>query len=156
MTDAKESSSPLPDPGRLPHGPGFRFVTAVDKRQVSEDGASQGTGRWELTGEESFFSDHFPQRPILPGVLLIESLAQFSGLIHFASVEGIGRPDVGIASVDVRLLRPVMPPATLILQATSRETAGPLTRFDVSASVDGKRVARGSLHLTASIQGEQS
>jgi len=156
MTDVRQSDPWLPSPEQLPHGPGFRFITAVDERKLLEDGATKGRGRWELSGEEAFFKDHFPDRPILPGVLLIEALAQFSGLIHFASNEDEHHPDVGIASVDVRLLRPVVPPATLILETTSRESAGPLTRFDVSASVDGKRAARGSLHLTASMQGGSS
>ncbi|MGB0766539.1 MAG: 3-hydroxyacyl-ACP dehydratase FabZ family protein [Phycisphaeraceae bacterium] len=136
------------DPTQLPHGEGFRCVTAVDDVRVAENGSTHGTGRWDLTGDERFFADHFPGRPVLPGVLLIESLAQFSGLVHYASDPSSGTTHAGIASVDVRLLKPVTPPARIVLETTSQETAGSLTRFAVSALVDGKRVARGSIFLT--------
>lgn len=152
MTAPADHPAPLPQPEQLPHGEGFRFVTAVDARTIDDDGTTRGKGHWDLTGDEPFFNDHFPTRPVLPGVLLIEAIAQFSGLIHFADRPEAQGAAVGIAAVDIRLMRPVLPPATVTLEAVSRESVGPLTRFDVSASVDGKKIARGSLHLTAALQ----
>ncbi|MEM9296061.1 MAG: 3-hydroxyacyl-ACP dehydratase FabZ family protein [Planctomycetota bacterium] len=154
MSPPEPPGQPDIDPAVLPHGAGFRFVTRVDERHVDPDGATRGRGAWVLTGEEAFFRDHFPTRPVLPGVLLIEALAQFSGLVHFADQDTPGQ--VGLAAVDVRLVRPVLPPTEVRLVTASRESAGPLTRFEVSALVDGAKVARGSLHLTGALQEEAS
>lgn len=56
----------------LPHRPPFLFVDRISSLEI---GAS-ATGHWKLTGEEWFFSGHFPGRPTLPGVLMCEAIAQ--------------------------------------------------------------------------------
>jgi len=56
----------------LPHRPPFLFV---DRVSVLETGKG-ATGHWKLTGDEWFFSGHFPGRPTLPGVLICEAIAQ--------------------------------------------------------------------------------
>ena len=142
----------LPSPAMLPHGQGFRFVTAVDSREIDANGSTHGKGHWQLTGNEPFFKDHFPHAPIVPGVLLIESLAQFSGLIYYAHDTGDYPAHAGIAKADVVLKRPVTPPATIDLESTSRETIGPLTTFSVAARVDGQIIARGSILLTNTLK----
>ena len=60
----------------LAHRPPFLFVDEV--RAVTPGVSAEGT--WQLSGQEDFFAGHFPGRPTLPGVLMVEALAQLGGI----------------------------------------------------------------------------
>jgi 3-hydroxyacyl-[acyl-carrier-protein] dehydratase len=98
---------------------------------------------WQLTGAESFFTGHFPDQPLVPGVLIAEALAQVSGLAAGVKT-GQGR----LAHVDVRFERPVPPPAEIRLESKLTRTMGTLCQFDVVARVGVDVVARGSVALS--------
>ena len=125
---------------RLPHGDNFRFVSQVD----SLDPGASGRGVWSVTGDEEFFRGHFPHRPIVPGVLLGEALAQLSGIVAWADREAV---HALLAQLDIKLKMAVEPPARITLESTLTRTLGPLTQFDVRATVDGQVAAVGSLTL---------
>ena len=61
----------------LPHGPEFRFLDRV----LTLTPGKQGMGEYRVRGDEPFLRGHFPGRPILPGVLLIEAAAQLAGVV---------------------------------------------------------------------------
>ena len=125
---------------RLPHGESFRFVSRVT--QVKEGESARGV--WTVTGKEHFFTGHFPGRPVVPGVLLAEALAQISGLTG-------GWPagaDVRLAHADVRFDQAVVPPAEVVLESRVAREMGTLRQYEVSASVGGVVVARGTIALS--------
>ena len=146
--EAAKGSQPAPtDPlGRLPHGEAFRFVSRVI--QVQEGESAQGV--WVVSGKEPFFAGHFPGRPVVPGVLLTEALAQLSGLAASWAKSGAITPPPGeirLAHVDVRFERSVVPPAEILLESRVNRTMATLTQFDVTASVGGVPVVRGTVAL---------
>ena len=129
---------------KLPHGEGFRFISAVTEVVPGTSAA----GYWKLTGSESFFAGHFPGKPIVPGVLIAEALAQLSGLTAPAGVVSAGK----LAHVDVRFEQPVAPPVQIDLRSSLSRMMGELQLCEVTATVADKVVARGmiTLHRTSS------
>jgi 3-hydroxyacyl-[acyl-carrier-protein] dehydratase len=124
---------------RLPHRDPFRFVTRINQLQPSDSGEAV----WEVKGTEPFFAGHFPGNPMVPGVLIAEALAQFSGLV------GPPAADEGkLVHVDVRFDRPVAPPAQIILRSKHLRSVGILQQFEVSALIGDETVARGMLTLS--------
>jgi 3-hydroxyacyl-[acyl-carrier-protein] dehydratase len=132
---------------RLPHQAPFRFVSKVT--ELREGDSAEGV--WSVTGQEAFFAGHFPGRPLVPGVLIAEALAQLSGLAG-PRVAAIGEAEEGkLAHADVRFDESAAPPADIILKSKLLRAVGALQQFNVEASVAGTIVARGTitLHRTA-------
>jgi 3-hydroxymyristoyl/3-hydroxydecanoyl-(acyl carrier protein) dehydratase len=61
----------------LPHGKEFRFIDEM----ISLIPGESASARWRLKGDEEFLRGHFPDRPLLPGVIMIEALAQLGGIL---------------------------------------------------------------------------
>ena len=109
----------------LPHRHPFLFVTEV----VAVDPGRSASGRWVLSGEEAFFAGHFPGRPTLPGVLMVESLAQLGGIAVLADARYAGKLPLFGGIDRARFRRQVEPGETLDLEVTvaklsSRSGAG--------------------------------
>ena len=124
---------------RLPHGEPFRFVSKVI--EIKSDDFAKGL--WLITGEEAFFAGHFPGHPLVPGVLIAEALAQISGLIAPPIMAVAGK----LVHVDVRFEQPITPPAEISLSSRLVRKVVSLQQFEVSASVKGTVVARGTIAL---------
>lgn len=135
----------------LPHRPPFRFITRVVQLVPGESGEAE----WQVQGDEPFFAGHFPKCPIVPGVLLAEALAQLSGLVGFLGKElnAVHSSDspphmVGmLAHLDVRLRRPVAPPAVIVLRSRLDRVLESLYQFEVEARVPAGVAANGRLAL---------
>jgi 3-hydroxyacyl-[acyl-carrier-protein] dehydratase len=132
---------------RLPHQPPFRFVSKVTDVRPGDS----AEGVWSLNGSEDFFAGHFPGRPLVPGVLLVEALAQLSGLAGPSVAPEGGAEEGKLAHVDVRFEETIAPPAEVVLKSKLVRAVGALQQFNVEASVKGVVAARGglTLHRTA-------
>jgi 3-hydroxyacyl-[acyl-carrier-protein] dehydratase len=133
---------------RLPHRPPFRFVT----QNISIEPGVRGDGEWFVQGNEVFLTGHFPGNPIVPGVLIAEALAKFSGLV--IATEAVAH-DGRLAHLDVRFVHAVVPPARIRLESLVHRTLGQLVQFEVIARSEGQVCARGSLTL-AIVPGEST
>jgi len=96
-----------------------------------------------VTVNEPFFQGHFPDKPIMPGVLIIEALAQAAGVLGFKSQEK--KPKDGylyyfVGADDVRLRRPVVPGDQLRLEAVIITNRRGLYKFSAKASVGDELV----------------
>lgn len=127
---------------RLPHRPPFLFLTRV----VAMNGEGAGEADWTLRGDEPFFAGHFPGRPIVPGVLIVEALAQLSGLVA-AAPRPDGPLEGRLAHADVRFREAVSPPVSLRLRSRVTKTMGALRQFEVEARAGDRVVAEGHLAL---------
>jgi beta-hydroxyacyl-ACP dehydratase FabZ len=99
-----------------------------------------------VTLNEPFFSGHFPGRPIMPGVLLVEAMGQVGGLLLMNSFDEPERKLVFFVGLDdVRFRRPVVPGDTLRIEMTLVRLRGRTCRMTGTATVDGARVAEATL-----------
>lgn len=94
-----------------------------------------------VTTNEEFFNGHFPAKPIMPGVLIIEALAQAAGVLGFKSQEKLPRDGYlyyFVGADEVRLKRPVVPGDQLVLEAELVTVRRGIYKFQCRATVDGE------------------
>jgi len=123
----------------LPHRYPFLLIDRVTEFELGK----KLTGYKNVTYNEPYFAGHFPKKPVMPGVLIIEALAQATGILAFKSS---GRkPDdnklyylVGIDNVRFKL--PVGPGDRLQLEASVITTKRGVWKFDCLATVEGEHV----------------
>ncbi len=128
----------------IPHRHPFIMVDRVDR---IEEGAQfpSYVGRKifcvkNVTITEYFFQGHFPHRPVMPGVLIIEAMAQAAALLGYRSSEA--RKDVAICSIkDAKFRVPVVPGDTLELVVECLKDRGTMKYFKGQAIVRGEVVA---------------
>jgi 3-hydroxyacyl-[acyl-carrier-protein] dehydratase len=128
----------------LPH----RYPMLLVDRVLEVEKRKRIVALKNVTMNEHFFVGHFPHYPVMPGVLIIEALAQTAAILTFITLETL--PDENtlsyFAGIDrARFKRPVMPGDQLRLEAElTRELRG-IGKYDVRALVDGNIVAEAEL-----------
>jgi 3-hydroxyacyl-[acyl-carrier-protein] dehydratase len=129
---------------RLPHRYPFLLVDRVLECRPGESIRALKN----VTYNEPFFPGHFPRRPVMPGVMILEALAQAAGILCFVTANVI--PDhttrfyfVGIDKA--RFRRPVVPGDQLILSAQLQRTLRGIWRYSTAASVGEHEVAHAEM-----------
>jgi 3-hydroxyacyl-[acyl-carrier-protein] dehydratase len=125
----------------LPHRPPFLFV---DEVTAIEPGRS-ASGVWRLTGAEPFFEGHFPGRPTLPGVLMVEAMAQLGGIAVLSDPRFSGCLPLFGGIDKARFRRQVVPGEVLEMTVELDQLASSAGKGHGTASVDGKVAATASM-----------
>ncbi len=108
--------------------------------EVSEDGQSC-RGLKNVSVNEPFFQGHYPGMPIMPGVLILESMAQVGAAIMLMSEKYAGSTPLIGAIDEVKFKRPVVPGDQLILEVAVLWTKGRIGKMKGVATVDGEVAA---------------
>lgn len=124
----------------LPHRYPFLLVDRVVDLDLD---AKQIRAYKNVSINEPFFNGHFPQFPIMPGVLIIEAMAQAAGILGFKMMDV--KPADGVlyyfvGSDKLRFRQPVVPGDQLILEAKFISCKRSIWKFSCKATVDGKEV----------------
>ena len=133
----------------LPHRPPFLFVDRVMMLEPHKLIIAERA----LRPDEPQFAGHFPGRPIMPGVLITEALAQTSGLLiglseKLSSAAPPEKPKAYfLALANMKFTHPAVPGDVLVLRATSDRQFAALHRFNVEATAGRNLIASGSLTL---------
>jgi 3-hydroxyacyl-[acyl-carrier-protein] dehydratase len=129
---------------RLPHRYPFLLVDRVLECRAGESIRALKN----VTYNEPFFPGHFPGRPLMPGVMIIEALAQTAGILCFASANVTPNEETRFYFVGIdkaRFRKPVEPGDQLVLTAQVERAIKGVWRFSTAASVDGNEVAQAEM-----------
>ena len=128
----------------LPH----RYPMLLVDRVTELDLGNYVKGYKNITTNEPFFTGHFPGKEVMPGVLILEAMAQVSGILGFKTMNKT--PDEGsiyyfVGADSLRFKRPVVPGDKLILESTVLTDKNGIWKFDCVASVEEELVAKATI-----------
>jgi 3-hydroxyacyl-[acyl-carrier-protein] dehydratase len=123
----------------IPHRDPFLMIDAVTDVVVNE----RATGIKHVSPDEYYFRGHFPARPVMPGVVIIEAMAQTAAVLV---VQTLGPASEGklvyfMSVENAKFRRPVVPGNCLHIHVTKQQNRGNVWKFKGEATVEGKRVA---------------
>jgi 3-hydroxyacyl-[acyl-carrier-protein] dehydratase len=125
----------------IPHRYPFLFVDRIDE---IVEGAS-ATGVKNVSADEWFFQGHFPGRKVMPGVLIVEALAQVAAVALLKGADAGNKSPLFGGIENMRFRRPVVPGDQLKLEFTLEKLRGPVGKGKVRATVDGQLAAEGTI-----------
>lgn len=135
----------------LPHRYPFLLIDRII--ELEED--KRAVGIKNVTMNEFFFSGHFPNRPIMPGVLMMEALAQVAGIMMLNKRENLGKYAFFMSMDKVKFRKAVVPGDQLVLETEVMKLRSKTVQVKAIATVDGKVVAEGEL-MFALVGGEEA
>ena len=137
----------------LPH----RYPFLLVDRIVDIDGDNSATGIKNVTINEPHFQGHFPDQPVMPGVLIVEAMAQTSGAICLHKANSDKPSLVYFMTIDnAKFRKPVLPGDRLEIKVVKLKQRGTIFRFACEALVDGAKVAEAELSAMLSPPGGEA
>lgn len=129
----------------LPHRHPFLLVDRVLELEVGK----RIVAIKNVTINEPFFPGHFPGHPVMPGVLIVEAMAQVAGILAYQSDESVRDKVTYFVGIDnAKFRRPVMPGDQLTLEIEATGCKRGIWVFSAKATVDGKVVTEAELKAT--------
>jgi len=125
----------------LPHREPFLLIDEVLELEPGE----RVVARKRVCEDEWYLRGHFPGRPVMPGVLIVEAMAQTGAVAVLSEEENRGRLALFAGIDDTRFKRIVEPGDELELECTLEQVRGPVGKGKARATVDGQLAARGTL-----------
>lgn len=123
----------------IPH----RYPFLLIDRILEIEEGQHAIGTKNVTANEWFFQGHFPGRKVMPGVLIVEALAQVAAVTLLKGVAMAGKTPLFGGIENMRFRKPVVPGDQLRLEFTLDKMRGPIGKGSVRATVDGKLAAEG-------------
>ena len=150
MPDAKTMNEFL---GRalesLPHGAEFRFID----RLLALDPGIAGAGEYQVRGDEPFLRGHFPNQPLMPGVLLLEAAAQLAGTVAQSDPKVPPMPGLKLTAVrGAKILGTARPGEVIRLEARVIGRLNNLVQARAMALVNGRLVLEAELTLSGDVE----
>ncbi|NLG04028.1 MAG: 3-hydroxyacyl-ACP dehydratase FabZ [Clostridia bacterium] len=125
----------------IPHRQPFLLIDTIEELELG----IRAVGKKCVTYNESFFAGHFPGKPIMPGVLIIEALAQVGAVAMLAKPENKGKYAIFAGISQAKFKGQVVPGDVLMLETQIIKVKGPIGMGSAKATVDGKLVAKAEL-----------
>ena len=128
----------------LPHGPEFRFLDRVTQL----DPGKQGRGEYKLRGDEHFLRGHFPDAPLMPGVLVAEAAAQLAGVVAQSDPTRQPLRDLKLTALrSIKILGAALPGETIQLEAQVTARMAGLVQASVAARIGDRVILQGEVTL---------
>jgi 3-hydroxyacyl-[acyl-carrier-protein] dehydratase len=125
----------------IPHRPPFLLVDEI----LELEPGKRVVGRRKIRADDWWFPGHFPERPVMPGVLTIEAIAQAGAVAVLADEANRGKIPFFAGIDDCRFKRVVEPGDMLLLECEFVRVRGPIAKGEGRASVDGETAAEAML-----------
>lgn len=125
----------------IPHRPPFLLVDEI----LELEPGRRVVGQREIRADDWWFAGHFPERPVMPGVLTIEAIAQAGAVAVLADEANAGKIPFFAGIDGVRFKRPVVPGDVLRLEVELGRFRSGFGKGTATATVDGELVAKGEL-----------
>jgi 3-hydroxyacyl-[acyl-carrier-protein] dehydratase len=129
----------------LPHGPEFRFVDEI----LSLYPGKSASGAYMLQPQAEFLCGHFPDRPLMPAVLMVEAIAQLAGIVAQTDPEVPVMADLRLTAMrNVKIYGAALPGERLLIEAAVQGRMGNLVLASGSIRVGDRLLAEGQVTLS--------